>query len=124
MPRSAEIVVAGAGIAGLTAALAFAARGHAVRIFERAPDLAEVGAGLQLSPNATRILDRLGVLPLVDPAAVHPSAVALRDATSLAELAQVPLGEAAEHRWKAPYLALQRWILDACDALPGTNPRV
>ena len=91
--RSRQVIVAGAGIAGLTAALAFAARGHPVRVFERAPEIESVGAGIQLSPNATRILDRLGVLPALLPAAVRPSAVILRDARTLAELARVPLGE-------------------------------
>jgi len=103
-----QIIVAGAGIAGLSVALAFASRGREVQIFERAAELGEVGAGLQLSPNATRILDRLGVLPDLLPAAVRPDAVVLRDAGSLAELSRVPLGEAAERRWKAPYLALHR----------------
>ena len=60
--RSRQIIIAGAGIAGLTAALAFAVRGYPVRVFERAQRLDEIGAGIQLSPNATRILDRLGVL--------------------------------------------------------------
>ncbi len=106
--RSRPIIVAGAGIAGLAAALAFAARGREVRVFERAQELAEVGAGLQLSPNATRILDRLGVLPTLMPAALRPGAVVLREARSLEELSRVPLGEAAERRWKAPYLALHR----------------
>jgi salicylate hydroxylase len=105
---SRQIVIAGAGIAGLTAALAFAARGHTVRIFERAPRLEAVGAGIQLSPNATRILDGLGVLSALLPAAVRPDAVVIRDAKSLAELARVPLGDAAERRWKAPYLAVHR----------------
>ena len=106
--RSGQIVVAGAGVAGLTAGLAFAARGYSVRIFERAPRIEEVGAGLQLSPNATRIFDRLGVLPLLLPVANKPEAVVLRDAKSLAELARVPLGDAAEQRWKAPYLTAHR----------------
>jgi salicylate hydroxylase len=106
--RPAEIIVAGAGIAGLAAALAFASRGFSVQVFERAPQLEEVGAGLQLSPNATRILDRLGVLPALLKTAVRPSAVLLRDGRTLAELARVPLGEAAEKRWHAPYLALHR----------------
>lgn len=103
-----EIIIAGAGIAGLTAALAFASHGFAVRLFERAPQLEEVGAGIQLSPNATRILDRLSVLPALLKAAVRPDAVVLRDGRTLAELARVPLGEAAEKRWRAPYLVLHR----------------
>lgn len=106
--RSRQIIIAGAGIAGLTAALAFAVRGYPVRIFERAQRLDEVGAGIQLSPNATRILDRLGVLPGLRHTAVRPDAVVLRDASSLAELGRVQLGAAAEWRWKAPYLTAHR----------------
>ena len=95
-----EIIIAGAGIAGLTAAIALAARGFSCSIFERSERLEEVGAGLQLSPNATRLLDRLGVLELLRPHAVQPEAVLLRKAGTLAQLARVPLGEDAERRWR------------------------
>lgn len=103
-----HIVISGAGIAGLTAAIALARRGFAVRILERAAALEEVGAGLQISPNATRILSRLGVLDIVAPLTVRPEAVVLRDATTLKERARVPLGASAERRWKAPYLVAHR----------------
>lgn len=106
--QSRQIVIAGAGVAGLTAALAFARHGFGVRVHERAPTLEEVGAGLQLSPNASRILDRLGVLDLLSASTVRPEAVVLRDAATLAERARVPLGAAAERRWKAPYLVAHR----------------
>lgn len=106
--RSRQIIIAGAGIAGLTAALAFAARGFSVQIFERSPELLEFGAGLQLSPNATRILGRLGVLRGLGHCAVRPSAIVLRDAATLVELTRVPLGDAAETRWRAPYLVVHR----------------
>jgi salicylate hydroxylase len=105
---SRPIIIAGAGIAGLTAALAFAAKGYAVQIFERAPKLEEAGAGLQLSPNATRILAALGVLDALLPKAVKPEAVVLRDARTLREITRVPLGSAAERRWKSPYLVAHR----------------
>jgi len=101
-------VVAGAGIAGLTAALALAAKGFAVTVFEKAEDLQEAGAGLQLSPNATRILRSLGVLDHLEKEAVRPQAVILKDAASLAKLARVPLGPSAEERWGAPYLVAHR----------------
>ncbi|MFI0843640.1 FAD-dependent monooxygenase [Mesorhizobium sp. IMUNJ 23232] len=106
--RPSRIIVAGAGIAGLTAALAFAARGFSVQVFERSPELGEIGAGLQLSPNATRILDRLGVLAGLERLAVRPPAIVLRNAKDLRELARVPLGASAERRWGAPYLVVHR----------------
>lgn len=103
-----EIVVAGAGIAGLTAALAFARHGFEVRVLERASRLEEVGAGLQLSPNATRLLGRLGVLDRLGAVAVEPEAVVLRDGASLRTLSSLPFGRMARTRWGAPYLALHR----------------
>ena len=108
MDRDGPVIIAGAGIAGLTAALAFAGRGFCVRVFERSPKLEEVGAGLQLSPNATRILTQLGVIPLLAPRAVRPEAVVLRRASDLRALASVPLGDFGERRWKAPYLVAHR----------------
>ncbi|PBB85420.1 MULTISPECIES: FAD-dependent monooxygenase [unclassified Mesorhizobium] len=111
--RSRQIVIAGAGVAGLTAALAFARRGHAVRIFEQAKTLEAAGAGIQLSPNATRILRQLGVLDRLLPNAVRPEAVVLKDAASLRELARVPLRGASEARWGAPYLVAHRGDLQA-----------
>jgi salicylate hydroxylase len=106
--RSRQVVIAGAGVAGLTAALAFAERGYSVQVFEQAQRLEAAGAGIQLSPNATRILRQLGVLDRLLPAAVRPQAVVLKDAATLRELARVPLGQAAETRWQAPYLVAHR----------------
>ncbi|RWC46799.1 MAG: FAD-binding protein [Mesorhizobium sp.] len=106
--RSRQVVIAGAGIAGLTAALAFAERGYPVTVFEQARQLEAAGAGIQLSPNATRILRQLGVLERLLPHAVRPEAVVLKDAAALRDLGRVPLGQAAERRWGAPYLAAHR----------------
>ncbi|TGP49749.1 FAD-binding protein [bacterium M00.F.Ca.ET.230.01.1.1] len=111
--RSRQIVIAGAGIAGLTAALAFAERGFPVKLFEQAKQLEAAGAGLQLSPNATHILARLGVLERLLPNAIRPEAVVLKDARNLRELARVALGAAGESRWGAPYLAAHRADLQA-----------
>lgn len=106
--RSRPIVIAGGGIAGLTAALAFAKRGSTVEIYEQAPHIEAVGAGIQLSPNATRVLAGLGVLERLLPTTVRPEAVVLKDAASLKERARVPLGTFAEERWNAPYLTAHR----------------
>ncbi|TPM39543.1 FAD-dependent monooxygenase [Mesorhizobium sp. B2-3-4] len=106
--RFRQVVIAGAGIAGLTAAIAFAERGYAVKLFEQARRLEAAGAGIQLSPNATRILRQLGVLDTLLANAVKPQAVVLKDAASLRQLARVPLGGAGEERWGAPYLVAHR----------------
>jgi salicylate hydroxylase len=111
--RSRHVIVAGAGIAGLTAAIAFARHGFSVEVLERRSSHSESGAGLQLSPNATRILDRLGVMPQLRAFAVQPSAVVLRRADDLRRLAAIPLGSASEQRWGAPYLTLHRADLQA-----------
>ncbi|TPI33843.1 FAD-binding protein [Mesorhizobium sp. B3-2-1] len=113
--RSRQVVIAGAGIAGLTAAIAFAERGYPVKMFEQAKRLEAAGAGIQLSPNATRILRQLGVFDTLLANAVKPEAVVLKDAASLRQLARVPLGGAGEERWGAPYLVAHR--ADLQDAL-------
>lgn len=108
MERSRHILIAGAGIAGLTAALCFSRRGYAVRIFERAPALSEVGAGLQVPPNATRILDRIGVLHHLKAASVRPEELVLRRARDMKAVARLPLGDRAEARWGSHYLVSHR----------------
>jgi len=118
-----HIAVAGGGIAGLTAALSFARAGFDVSVFEQASRLVEIGAGLQLSPNATRILERLDVLRRLMPVAVMPKAVALVKASNLSRLAAVPLGTGARTRWGAPYLTVHRAdlhsaLLASADAAP------
>lgn len=100
--------IAGAGIAGLTTALFLARAGFEVEVAERARNLEPVGAGLQLSPNATRLLDRLGLLPALQAASVAPQSIELRDARSLKPLAAVALGDFAAKRWGAPYLVIHR----------------
>jgi len=60
-----KVIIIGAGIAGLTTGLALAQTGHSVTILESVPRITEVGAGLQLAPNASRILHRLGVIKQV-----------------------------------------------------------
>ena len=73
------MTVIGAGIGGLTAALALARRGAQVTVLERAPELGEVGAGIQISANAVRVLDALGLGTALDGAALRTDAVQLND---------------------------------------------
>ena len=100
--------IIGAGIAGLTAALAFSRLGWTVRLREQAAELREVGAGLQLSPNATRILLALGLGERLAPSLHKPGRIALASGISLDTIAYVPAGAEAEKRWKAPYGVIHR----------------
>ncbi|RAX42369.1 FAD-dependent monooxygenase [Rhizobium tropici] len=117
MPVKRAAIV-GAGIAGLTAALALARHGIESDIFEQAGALTEVGAGLQISPNASRILDTLGVLDALRPVWLEPDEVQLVSGSSLRQIASVPCGNFARHRWGAPYgtahrATLQKALLEA-----------
>ncbi|MEM6422886.1 MAG: FAD-dependent monooxygenase, partial [Pseudomonadota bacterium] len=105
-----SVIVAGAGVAGLAAAGALAAAGWAVRIIERRADAvaAQIGAGIQMSPNACRCLDALGALEAVRRAAFVPRAAVLRDGRSGDVVYRAALGEAAVARWGAPYLHVHR----------------
>jgi salicylate hydroxylase len=110
---SRTIFVAGAGIGGLTASLALAAQGFRVVVLEKAERLEEVGAGLQLSPNASRVLVDLGLQPRLEARAVIPEAISLMSARTGAEITRLPLGEAATSRAGAPYWVVHRADLQA-----------
>jgi 2-polyprenyl-6-methoxyphenol hydroxylase-like FAD-dependent oxidoreductase len=110
---SRTIVVAGAGIGGLTAALALAARGFRVVVLEKAERLEEAGAGLQLSPNASRVLIDLGLKPRLAARAVTPEAISIMSAQRGGEIIRLPLGEAATSRAGAPYWVMHRADLQA-----------
>ncbi len=113
MAGSRTIVVAGAGIGGLTAALALAARGFRVVVLEKAERLEEAGAGLQLSPNASRVLIDLGLKPRLAARAVTPEAISIMSAQRGGEIIRLPLGEAATSRAGAPYWVMHRADLQA-----------
>ena len=113
MAASRTIFVAGAGIGGLTAALALAAQGFRTVILEKAERLEEAGAGLQLSPNASRVLTGLGLQPRLAVRAVIPDAVSIMSARSGGEVVRLPLGEAASARAEAPYWVMHRADLQA-----------
>ncbi len=104
-PRA--IAVAGGGIAGLTSALLLARAGFAVRVFERSETFSEVGAGLQLSPNAGRLLDHLGLGPALDTVSVRPEAIEMRGMANGRVVVALPLAAAAR-RHGAPYRLVHR----------------
>lgn len=99
-----RIAVIGAGIAGLTTALALAQRGAAVSVFERASELREVGAGLQISPNAGRVLRALGLWSAFDAVAQRSDAVVLRDSAAR-QIARLDL---ARYRPKDDFRVIHR----------------
>jgi salicylate hydroxylase len=109
---SRNVVVAGAGIGGLTVALMLARSGFRVTLLEQAGQLSETGAGIQLSPNATRILILLGLGERLRAAVSVPEALAVKTASG-GRLARASLGERAERRYSAPYWSIHRADLQA-----------
>lgn len=107
------VLIAGAGIGGLGAALALARQGQPVTLLEQAPAFHEVGAGLQLGPNAVRVLADWGLLPELQAAAAFPDALRVRDARSGRTLGSLRLGPAAVARHGQPYACLHRADLHA-----------
>jgi 2-polyprenyl-6-methoxyphenol hydroxylase-like FAD-dependent oxidoreductase len=124
VPSSRSVIIVGAGIGGLTAALAIARRGFEVAVFDQAERLEEVGAGIQLSPNASRILLALGLAEQLQRHVVTPEELRVIDARSARVLARAPLGAAAERRYGAPYWVIHRGdlqtvLVEAVRAYPG-----
>jgi salicylate hydroxylase len=111
------VIVAGAGIGGLTAALALARNGFSVVVLEQAERLEETGAGIQLTPNATRTLIDLGLAERLRPSVTVPQALRVLSAASGREILRMPLGEAAALRYSAPYWVIHRGDLQS--ALAG-----
>jgi salicylate hydroxylase len=111
-PARRHVLIAGGGIAGLSVALALERFGFAATVFERSAALEPVGAGIQISPNATRILDRLGVLPHLQSSAVEPKTVLLCDGATTMPLLSLDMTDARK-RWGAPYLVAHRADLHA-----------
>jgi len=121
-----SIAIAGAGIGGLTAALALARRGHAITIIERRTGFTEVGAGLQLSPNASRILIDLGLGAPLRRVVTEPPRVVVRDLGSGRPIGAVALGAFMRERFGAPYWVvhraeLQTILLDAVRSTPSVR---
>lgn len=123
MPRSNDLplLIAGGGIGGLAAALAVARTGRPVRVLERAAQFGEIGAGLQLAPNASHVLEHLGILDAIAPYAVYPRRIVWRDARSGERVTALDLGEAFRARYGHPYVVMHRSdlldvLLAACRA--------
>lgn len=103
-----QLLVAGGGIGGLAAALAATRAGWEVRLFERAVQFSEVGAGVQLGPNAVRCLQAWGLEPALNAVAAFPQHLQVRSAMHGGVLATLALGEATVRRYGAPYATIHR----------------
>lgn len=107
------VLIVGGGIGGLATALALARRGVASHVLERRPAFDEEGAGIQIGPNGTRILQRLGVADALRLHVGVPEALSVRDGASGTELARLPLGRWMAMRHGAPYWVAHRRDLHA-----------
>ncbi|NQW94943.1 MAG: FAD-dependent monooxygenase [Polaromonas sp.] len=103
-----KVAIAGGGIGGLAAALALARTGQQVELFEKAAAFTEIGAGIQLGPNVTRILQGWGLLDAMHRVATAPDFLRVRSATSGGVLGELRLGQAMAARYGEPYLTLHR----------------
>ncbi|MFC0526619.1 FAD-dependent oxidoreductase [Phytohabitans kaempferiae] len=102
-----DVIVVGGGIGGLSSAYALTRRGLAVRVLEQASAFGEVGAGIQLAPNCTRILDDYGLLDEAKQLGVVPTSMVMRDAVDATELTRLDLID-LERRYGFPYLVIHR----------------
>lgn len=120
MLAHSKVAIVGAGIGGLAVAAVLLRHGFSVTIYEQAKGFARVGAGIQMSANALKVLRGLGLESRVRQRAFQPSAWKNRDWDSGAMRFELPLGEAAEERYGAPYLLMHR--ADLHDALASKVP--
>jgi 2-polyprenyl-6-methoxyphenol hydroxylase-like FAD-dependent oxidoreductase len=114
-----QILIAGGGIGGLAAALALAQKGRRVRVLEKAPEFAEIGYGIQMGPNVSHMLSRLGVLKALEPTSVFPEALIFADALTNEEITRIALGKAFVERFGFRYFVIHRrdlhgGLLEAC----------
>ncbi len=123
------VLVAGGGIGGLAAAFALAREGVPVTLVEQAPAFGEVGAGLQLGPNAVRVLDDWGLSAALHACAAFPDEIRARDAHTARQLGRLRLGPVIRARYGKPYATLHRvdlhaFLLEAARGQPGVQLRL
>jgi salicylate hydroxylase len=124
-----RIVIAGGGIGGLATAIGLANKGIASIVLEKAPQLGEIGAGIQLGPNAFHAFDYLGVGDAARQMAVYIDNLRLMDALSGEEITRIPLDARFRERFRNPYAVVHRGdlhgvFLRACEAHPLVELRV
>ncbi len=106
--QTPEVLIVGGGIGGLAVALALARKGIRSQVFEKADEFGEIGYGLQLGPNAHRMLTRLGIVKEVEQTAVFPNALIAIDALTDQELSRISTGEVFRKHFGAPYMVVHR----------------
>jgi 3-hydroxybenzoate 6-monooxygenase len=106
--HSRPVIVAGGGIGGMAAALALSRQGFAVKVLEQASQIGEIGAGIQLGPNAFSAFDALGIGETARAQAVYTERLVMMDAVDESEIASVPVGEAFRKRFGNPYAVSHR----------------
>lgn len=123
---AATAIVVGAGIGGLAAALSLRRAGCEVTVVEQVSRFAEVGAGIQLAPNATCVLRQLGLLDAVAAQAARPSRMSFRTWSDGTEICRYTLGREVEDEFGAPYLQVHRADLHQAlaDAVPPDSVRL
>ena len=105
---SGPVLVAGGGIGGLAAALALVRRGFDVTVLEQAPEIGEIGAGIQLGPNAFAAFDALGIGEKARGRAVYTEGLVMMDATDESVIGRIPTGDAFRQRFGNPYAVIHR----------------
>jgi salicylate hydroxylase len=108
MKIAPRVAIIGGGIGGLSAALHLLQAGFDARVYEQAPRIGEIGAGIQISPNASRLLIRLGLKPALDRVGVRPRAVHQRRWDDGRTLQRAPVGAEVEATFGAPYYHFHR----------------
>lgn len=107
-PQTLPVLVAGGGIGGLAAALALTKRGFTVKVLEQAAEIGEIGAGIQLGPNAFHAFDALGVGDKARARAVYTDYMVMHDALDEYQVGLIPTGEAFRARFGNPYAVIHR----------------
>ena len=107
-PNDLPVLVAGGGIGGIAAALALVRRGFAVKVLEQAPQLGEIGAGLQVGPNGFAAFDALGIGEFARARAVYTDEMVMFDALDEYQVGRIPTGEAFIKRFGNPYAVIHR----------------
>lgn len=119
MAKTAEILIAGGGLGGLSAALALAKQGRKVRVLEKASEFGEIGYGIQMGPNIPRMLRHLGISDALEQHAFYPDALIMLDAITGKELTRISLGKVFQEKYGDRYFVIHRRdlhgaMLEAC----------